>query len=177
MRGFLSGRVFLVSIVLAFLATQRSFAAFEVFLKLDAIPGESIDAKHPNEIIAQGISCGVANTGAAKASFQDLTIIKGLDKSSPILMLKCASGESIASAVISLRRPGTAPFEFYKVTLQNVIVSSISQKATVGVDEKPVETVTLRFSAIHWTYTPQKPDGSAGTPVEAGWDLAQNAAN
>jgi type VI protein secretion system component Hcp len=38
-------------------------------------------------------------------------------------------------------------------------------------------TVALTYGAIQWTYTKQKPDGTAGGNVAAKWDLTQNKAS
>jgi type VI protein secretion system component Hcp len=36
------------------------------------------------------------------------------------------------------------------------------------------ETVTLDFAKIQFDYMPQLPNGSQGTPVKFGWDIAGN---
>jgi type VI secretion system secreted protein Hcp len=61
--------------------------AFDAFLKLDGIDGESADAKYKGAIEILSFSWGVSNAGshgsgsgggAGKASFQDLHFVSGL---------------------------------------------------------------------------------------------------
>src|SRR4051812_17680927 len=123
--------------------------AFDAFLKLDGIPGESLDKKHPGEIEILSFSWGVSNSGsfssgggggAGKASFQDFHFVSSLQKSSPKLWLACATGEHIKQAVLTLRKAGGDGFEFYKVTLSDILVSSYNQGgSSQGGDTRPSE--------------------------------------
>ena len=89
--------------------------AFDCFLKLDGIEGESHDSKHKNEIDVQSWSWGQSQTGthgsgggggAGKVSMQDFHFVMGVNKSSPKLMLACATGEHIKKAVLTCRKAG-----------------------------------------------------------------------
>ena len=66
--------------------------ATDIFAKIGDIKGESADAKHKDEIEVLSFSWGVANSGstgsgsgsgAGKATFQDLSIVHGIDKATP----------------------------------------------------------------------------------------------
>jgi type VI protein secretion system component Hcp len=39
----------------------------------------------------------------------------------------------------------------------------------------PTETIKMTYGAIEWTYTKQKPDGTAAGNVAAKWSVAQGA--
>jgi len=89
--------------------------SFDAFLLLDGIKGESNDAKHKGEIDVRSFSWGVAQTGAGhtgmgsgagKADFQDLQIVKTVDKSTPLLKLACASGKHITKGKLTVRKAG-----------------------------------------------------------------------
>jgi type VI secretion system secreted protein Hcp len=83
--------------------------AFDSFLKIDGIPGESLDQKHKGEIEVLSFAFGAANTGsprggggggAGKVAFNDFHFVHRLDKASPNLLLACANGKH-------LRRPSS----------------------------------------------------------------------
>jgi type VI secretion system secreted protein Hcp len=68
------------------------------FLKITGIPGESQDRTHKDEIEVVSWSWGLTRPatglgGAARPAFQDISIKKKVDKSSPRLTQACAKGE------------------------------------------------------------------------------------
>jgi type VI secretion system secreted protein Hcp len=157
--------------------------AVDYFLKIDGIPGESKDAKHKDEIEALAFSWGVSQSGSAapggggggagKAVFEDLLVVARTSKASPKLWLACASGQRIKSAVLTCRKPGKAPFEFLKITLTDVTITSYEIDGSD--DELPLDQLALSFAKVETAYTPQDPTGKAQPPVKAGWDLKKNA--
>src|SRR5262245_7006243 len=99
-------------------------AAVDFFLKIEGIDGESTDDKHKGEIDIQSFSWGVTNTGShgagggggtGKSVFQDLHFTTHVNKSSPKLMLACATGEHLKKAVLTVRKAGKDQQEYYKV--------------------------------------------------------------
>ena len=62
---------------------------------------------------------------------------------------------------------------FYSVSLRNVIPTSITQSDDPG-PGKITETIVLSASQFVFTFTPQLPNGSFGTPVTFGFDCAAN---
>jgi len=46
----------------------------------------------------------------------------------------------------------------------------------VGEAQFPTETINMTYGAIEWTYTKQKPDGTASGNVAAKWNVATGAA-
>ena len=158
--------------------------AVDYFLKLDGIPGESTDAKHKDEIDVLAFSWGVSHPkatgpggggggGSGKAVFEDLLVVARTSKASPKLWLACASGQHIKSAILTCRKPGKAPFEFLKITLTDVLISSYEIDGSE--DEPPLDQIALSFAKVETAYTPQDPTGKAQPPVKAGWDLKKNA--
>ena len=88
-------------------------AAFDYFLKVDGIAGESTDSKHKGEIdvlswswgeTQSGSAGGGGGGGAGKVQMQDLHVTSNMSKASPQLMLACASGQHIKSAILTGRR-------------------------------------------------------------------------
>jgi type VI protein secretion system component Hcp len=61
--------------------------------------------------------------------------------------------------------------------LKEVLISGvISNGDSAGATGFPTETIKMTYGAIEWTYTKQKPDGSAAGNVAAKWNVAQGAA-
>lgn len=156
--------------------------AHDMFLKLDGISGESADDKHKGEIDIQSFSFGVSQAGTAgrgggagagKASFTDISIVKSADKASPNLMAKCATGEHIASALLTVRKAGGTQQEYYKIKLTDLLVSNF-QNTGSGEDSIPMETLSLNFSKIEFEYNEQDNKGGLKGVVKAGYDLKAN---
>src|SRR5262249_37561412 len=89
--------------------------AFDCFLKIDGVEGESKDARHANEIDVLSFSWGESNTGVAahgggggagKVSMQDFHFTMKLNKASPLLAAPGATGKHIKSAVLTCRKAG-----------------------------------------------------------------------
>jgi type VI secretion system secreted protein Hcp len=152
----------------------------DAFLKIDGVAGESADAKHKGEIEVVAWSWGEAQTprppggggGAGKVQMQDLRFTARTSKASPRLLLACAAGEHLKSAVLTVRKAGKTPHEYFKLTLTDVRVSSFHLGSLAG--DQPMDEAALAYSRIEVEYRPQKADGSAGPPVKAGWDLKTN---
>jgi|SRR5580700_6367528 type VI secretion system secreted protein Hcp len=180
-------------------AEQKIFTGThsDYFLKLDGIPGESQDKTHKDEIQVLNWSIGAAQAtiasvggtggGAGKVKFQDFRITKPVDKSSPKLMLACASGQHFPNLLFTARRAGGTQADYWTMKLQNVLVSSYETNS--GLDDwsgsggagasgdkygMPVDAITFNFGKIDITYNTQNPDGTKGAAIAAGWDLAQN---
>jgi type VI secretion system secreted protein Hcp len=145
--------------------------AFDAFLKLDGIPGETTDKQHPGEIQVDSFSWGVENassrgSGGGQASVQDFSFRSPVSKASPLLMLACATGKHIPTALITLRKAG---FEFIKIRLDDVLVSSY-QTGGVANDgaERPEDSFSLAFVKIDFLYTVQR----TGEVVETVFDTS-----
>ena len=158
--------------------------AFDMFLKMDGIDGESRDAKHKNEIEVLSYSWGVSNSGslgagggggAGKATFQDFSFVHRIDKASPNLFLACASGQHIKQAVLVCRSAGGGGGrDFLKITFTDVLVASFQQGGSAGSDDLPVESVTLNYARIEKRYTEAGAGGRPGSSHSAGWGLKKN---
>jgi len=167
--------------------------SLEIFLKLDGIDGESTVIGHEKEIVVLSYEQGVdhapapamgggASTG--RANFSGLHFRKYVDAASVPILLACSAATHIKNALFTFRKAGSG-FQFYKVTLESVVVVSIVQRAGVGAqyplsfvaleqgDDSAglLDQVSLAYTKIHWEYVPQKPDGSPGTPMTGGWDI------
>jgi len=158
-------------------APSAALAAEDLFLKLPGINGESTDEHHRKEIVLTSYSQsftlpvstgGPANCGAVK-------VTKIIDKSSPALIGAVLTGRTFPSAVITFRQSGAAPFEYYKVTLSDVLVDAITQTDSSNTDSTTiVEQVSLRGTTFKFEYTLPTTTGQPNTPVVFAWDCAKN---
>lgn len=159
--------------------------AVDMFIKLAGIKGEAQDDKHKEEIDVLAWSFGVSNSGSThmgrgsgsgKASFQDVSFTKYIDKSSPILFQHCANGKHIADATLVCRAAGgDNPVEYLTVTMKDMIVSSVSIGGSGG-EDRLTENVTINFGAFKYKYIEQTEKGGEGAKPEMQWDIAANAA-
>ncbi len=157
--------------------------ANDMFLKIDGIEGESVDSTHTNEIELLMVNWGMTQGatmhtgtggGAGKVSVNDLVFTHTVDKASPILMQTCMSGKHIAKAVLTVRKAGEKPLEFYKVTMTDVMVTSVQPTGSNG-DSGMIETVGLAFSKVKIEYQPQGADGAAkGGSILTEYDIKAN---
>lgn len=156
--------------------------AVDMFLKIDGCDGESADKEHADEIDVLAFSWGLTQSGSmhraggggsGKVNVQDMSITKYLDKASTVLMQKCCSGKHFATAVLVCRKAGDVPIEYMKVSMEEVLVSSVSEGGGGG-EDKQTENISLNFAKVKVEYTPQKSDGSADAASELGWDIRAN---
>lgn len=155
-------------------------AQADYFLKLDGIPGESMDSKHKDEIHLISWSWGEQNSGthgggggggAGKVVMQDFNFTMHVNKASPKLFLACASGDHIKEATLVCRKAGKDQQEYLKIKFSDLLVSSYQ---TGGSEVTPVDQISLNFAKIEIKYAPQKPDGKLDSPVVHNWDVQQN---
>ncbi|MGI8742111.1 MAG: Hcp family type VI secretion system effector [Bryobacteraceae bacterium] len=161
--------------------------AFDTFVKIDGIPGESTDDKHKDWIEVLSFNHGVTQPSSATASsagggtaerteHQDFSITKFVDKASPKLYESCSSGKHIKEVTIEMCRASGDKLKYMEVKMEQVIISHVAPGGTSkGEHGFPTEAVSFNYGTIKWTYTQQKrADGSGGGNVTGGWDLTAN---
>ena len=157
-------------------------ALTDSFLKIDGVPGESMDAKHRDEIQVLSWNWGASQegtghegggSGAGKVAMLDFTFMMNTNKASPKLFQMCALGEHIKQAALTVRKAGKDQQDYYRITFTQVLVSNVFQSLD-KVDEKtnlPREVVSLNFAKYEVEYFPQKADGSLGAATKVKYDL------
>jgi type VI secretion system secreted protein Hcp len=105
---------------------------------------------------------------------QDLTVTKYVDRSSPNLMLSCCNGKHYGSALLTVRKAGGKPIEYIKIKLEEVMITGVTTGGSQNQDLQ-TENLILNFAKVSIDYTPQNADGSPGTAIPFGWDIAANS--
>lgn len=159
--------------------------AVDQFLDIEGeIQGESKDGTHGGEIDVLAWSWGMSNSGSfhvgggggsGKANFQDISVTKWLDLSSPILQLYCASGDHFPSAMLTVRKAGKLPLEYLIITMHKVLITSVSSGGSGG-EDRLTENITLNFEQCEVKYTQQLDTGEAGEVKEFKWNIGANEA-
>ncbi len=167
----------------ASLITLTAHGAVDMFLDLGpGIPGESTDAVHAKQVDVLAWSWGMSNSGtthmgggggAGKANVQDLSLTKYVDKASPLLMLNCATGAHLDQATLIVRKAGLNPIEYIKITMTEVMVTSVSTGGSGG-EDRLTENVTLNFAKVKFEYVPMTGKGTPEKPILFEYDIAAN---
>ncbi len=156
--------------------------AMDMFMKIADVKGEAADDKHKEEIDVLAWSWGFTQSGnahtgggagAGKVNVHDLSFTKHIDKSSPDLYLSCCNGKHLGKAVLTVRKAGENPLEYLIITMEDVIISSISPGGSGG-EDRLAENVSLNFARVKVDYTEQTAKGGEGAKPKMGWDIAKN---
>lgn len=164
-----------------------AFAAQDMFLCSDDLPGESQDQDKNYagciDVLAwswglsnSGTTHGGAGGGEGQANFQDISVTKWIDKSSPILMLHTANGKHFPKLELFVRSTCAAECTsepYFTLTMSDVLVSSVSTGGSGG-EDRLVENVSFNFAKVEWCYTATLEGGEPGIPQCYGWDIAAN---
>lgn len=150
----------------------NSAGAGDMFLSVKGakggvIKGESQDDAHKGEIEVLSWSWGMharASLGgggaSGKAAVHELKIVKKIDSASTALMAALRSNELIVKALLTVRKSGTKPLEFLKITIEQGRVTAITLDAgDAGGGTSLVENVSFSFNKISVEYVPQGKDG------------------
>lgn len=143
--------------------------AFDAFMKIEGVDGESSFAKHKDWIEVESWSWGEAPQspgGSGPPISFKLSFTKTLDKSSPVLMQACCTKEIFAKAQLSCVKVGAKSSDVqsylqYKFT--DVMITNYFGKGRD--DSAPKEEMSFSFSKMEFDYRMPKRDGSLGPLV------------
>jgi type VI secretion system secreted protein Hcp len=158
--------------------------AFDAFLTIPGVKGESRDHAYPEGIRVLSWGWGLEmsgnahagpGAGAGKVAVDKLSFTKCVDSSSTALLLFACKGTHLKEACLIVRKAGDVPLEYLRITLNDVLVSNI----TTGGERRKVrltEQVALNFARFRMEYTPQSDAGGKGATSTAAWDIPANKA-
>ncbi|WP_234731690.1 Hcp family type VI secretion system effector [Acidocella facilis] len=109
------------------------------------------------------------NREASSPSVSEITVTKMLDNASGGLLKEALSSGGKAKLVISFTRTdGNGAVVYLEVTLTDTMISGYSLSSG---GDRPSESVSFNFTKIEVKFTPQKADGTAGSPFPVTYDL------
>ena len=161
---------------------------FNAFANFGDIKGESTDDGHKEWVAVLSFDHAVTQPpsvtqksaggrGAEEVNHSEFKIVKLLDAATPKLYEAACKGTHLAEVVIEVWRAGGDPLKYMEYKLKEVLISGvISNGDSSGAAKFPTETIAMTYGAIEWTYTKQKPDGSAAGQVAAKWSVAKGVA-
>lgn len=159
--------------------------AFDAYLQIEGIQGESLDNEHQNwiEVLQynydayQSASATASSAGGAaseRAKLSDFQITKFVDRASPKLYESCCAGQHFKRIVFHVNRAGGKQLRYLEITLEEVIISSVTGNGASAGD-LPLETVRFNFGRIKFNYIQQKRDNGTGSGnIAGGWDRIAN---
>jgi len=158
-------------------------ALVDMFLKLDGVEGESPDSAHKSEIQIDGFELNAVsprdsftNQAAGAVRMSHLSIRAKIDKSTAKLFTKITKNEKIPSAILTCRKAGKEPFEYFKITLSDVLVVKVrAGDLEVGADVIPHCDFDLAYAKIEIQSKEQTSTGPTSGPVVFNFNLASNS--
>ena len=156
--------------------------ASDIFAKIGDIKGESLDAKHKDEVEVLSWSWGVSQSGSiasgggggeGKASFNDFNFTHRIDKASASLMKACATGSHIKEATITVRKAGKGQQEFLIIKMNDVLITSV-QMSMSNDAKAAAENVAMQFAKVDLEYKAQKADGTLDAGIHFKYDIKTN---
>ncbi|MGA9464039.1 MAG: type VI secretion system tube protein Hcp [Terracidiphilus sp.] len=152
--------------------------AVNAYLVIDGRPGPSTSKPNAIDILSfsfgasQTAVIGVGSSGgearSGRATLNDISIMKVVDKTSPLLFDDCVTGNYLSSVDIIYDKPmGDDQQDYYKIHLENALITSIQHS---GSNENPMESVSFAFSKIKVSYNPEE-NGSLKGFIDKGFDV------
>lgn len=152
-----------------------------VFLKLDGIPGPSLDAKHKGAIELITFAVG-ANSYNGAPRVDHANCMTRASTAVPKLYKAFFERTDIKQAIVILRASGSEALEYASFTLSNCKVTAVTttaptpenQVAHQNAQASDMCNFALAFSKIEVQVHEIKADGTLGPPVKYGRDLMGN---
>lgn len=152
--------------------------AVNAYLIVDGRPGPSTSKEGAIDILSfsfgasQTAVIGVGSSGgearAGRANLSDVSIMKVVDKVSPLLFDDCVTGNYLKKVDIIYDKPmGDKQEEYYKIHMENALITSIQHS---GSNENPMESITFAFSKIKVSYNPEEKGELKGF-IDKGFDV------
>jgi type VI secretion system secreted protein Hcp len=152
--------------------------AVNAYLIIDGRPGPSTSKPNAIDILSfsfgatQQAVIGAGSSGgearAGRANVQDVTIMKVVDKVSPLLFDDCVTGNYLTKVDIVYDKPmGDDQQDYYKIHMENALITSIQHS---GSSENPMESISFAFSKIKVSYNPEEGGALKGF-IDKGFDV------
>jgi type VI secretion system secreted protein Hcp len=144
----------------------------DMFLKVEGskqgpIKGEAQDDKHPAEIDVLGWSWGMraqttmgASGASGKSTLLELQVSKQVDSATTGLMSAMRNNEPLKRVVLTVRKAGKEPLEYFKIALEQARITSLEVGSEGSGTDALGESVSFAFKSISVEYVPQGTEGA-----------------
>jgi len=152
--------------------------AVNAYLKIDGRPGASTSKQDHidvlsfsfgasmTHVIGPGSAGGEARAG--RANINDLSVMKAVDKVSPLLFDDCVTGNVLKTVDLIYDKPmGDQQEDYYKIHMENALITSIQHS---GSSENPMESISFAFEKYKISYNPEEGGALKGF-IDKGFDL------
>ncbi len=154
-----------------------------MFIKFDGVDGESQNKDHIGWCNALSFSQGqslpdggiIGSRQRGNVVFEDIVVIKELDKASPKLAEAVCNGNVFPRVEIHLTRSYTGLVTYYAYELKNVLIVGYRIGGSGYSEHVPTEELSLSFEEIKVTYTEFDAGGRAKGNVEYVWMVEEGA--
>jgi type VI secretion system secreted protein Hcp len=154
--------------------------AVNAYLIIDGVPGPSKSRSDAIDILSFSFGATMTTTyqagssgmesKAGRADLGNLTVMKVLDKTSPVLFGNCVSATAMAKVTLFYDKPvGKKQEDYFKIELEDVLITSLQLS---GSSENPTESVSFAFEKIVVAYNPEDNEGNLTAFLPKGYDLS-----
>jgi type VI secretion system secreted protein Hcp len=162
--------------------------AVNAYLYVDGITGPSTSKTGYIDILSfswganQSSTYGTGASGkeakAGRVDFTNLSIMKVLDATTPLLFNYTVSGTIISKVYILYDKPvgkdGAVQGDYFRIFLADAMITSL---ALSGSSDNPTESLSFAFQSVEVAYKAEQDDGTLAAAVPKGYDLETLAAN
>jgi len=159
--------------------------AVNAYLYVDGVEGPSTSKTGCIDVLS--FSWGVSQTAvygagasgkeakAGRADFSNLSIMKVLDKTTPLLADHCATGNILPKVYIVYDKPvGDKQDNYFRIYVKDALITSVQLS---GSNENPTESVSFAFQGVEIAYKAENDDGTLAGAVAKGYDLEKLTAD
>lgn len=156
--------------------------AVDMYMRVDGVQGESKDSNHRHWTNIQSYAWGATQPGnmatgsgggVGKASFSDLHVVAVIDKAAPAVLKYCANGRHLPQVEISVCKAGGTQIEYLRITLSEVLVTSVQQGASKDSDAVSVD-YAFQAANVKKQYWEQTDQGTKGSESVLAWNIKEN---
>lgn len=152
-----------------------------MFIKFEGVDGETQDSSYRGWCNAlsfsQGQSLPDGSAGMTRQRgnvvFEDIVVVKELDKASPKLAEAVCKGNVFPKVEIHLTRSYAGLVTYYAYELKNVLIVGYRIGGSDYSEHVPTEEISLSFEEIKVTYTEFDEGGRAKGNVEYTWRVEE----
>lgn len=133
--------------------------AFDAFMKIASIPGESIDDKHKNWIELESFSFGISNgtiTGSQptrdrRTLATAMSLCKSVDSATPLIAKACDQAEELPDVKIEVCRATKEKEKYMEFTLEKAYIARVTTEAKAG-GNLPVDLIEIVMESLKVEY-------------------------